>query len=352
MRLGLYLKIVEDYGMNKKIAIVLTAVCMWLSGGAKAADKVADKPVAKVEDKPAESGKPVGNSSDVSGVTTPKPTTPITITKLPDVDPKNPPIMPVSVPAWKPIEPPADVKPAGMVLMNKGDGHDGLVIKSVSVCDQNNVWCVANDGKADAVYQLTSKGLEHRFDGVFVAAGKEIVSAINQQNEVFELVGGVGDEWKKVDGLKLTKISRPSPNIGWGVFDDGKGVTTFFSYDEHAKKWNVVKNALGVNAKGVVDCSANAEEVVLILNEKGELLKSDLQRMELNEKVKEAIKRGSKKDGGKVDRKHGKKLANQSGGRRQPNKKDMGKKGADKSEGRSEPKKKEMNKKVKEEIEK
>lgn len=299
--------------MNKKIKILLTAACMWLSGGINAADKVADKPVEKNVDKAVGDAKPVSKPTDAPAVTTPKPTAVVAVTTVPKIDPEKPPVMPVKIPNWQPTEPSVDVKPVGMVLMNKGAGHDDLVIKSVSVCDQNNVWCVANDGKADAVYQLTAKGLEHKFDGVFVSAGKGIVSAINEQHEVFELAVGVGDKWKKIENLKLTKISRPNFHTGWGIFDDGKGVTTFFSYDEHTKKWNVVKNALGMPAKGVVDCSANAEDAVLVLNDKGELLKSDLQRMELHEKAKMAMKAGPKK--------HGKKMPVHGGGKHPAHKK-------------------------------
>ncbi|MBM3886999.1 hypothetical protein FJ364_03635, partial [Candidatus Dependentiae bacterium] len=111
---------------------------------------------------------------------------------------------------WKPVAAAEGAQPIKAVLMDKGAGNDAIVIKMVSVCDANNVWCVANDGTKDGVYQLTQKGLELKFDGVFVAAGKEIVTAINDQKEVFVLKGGKGSDWEKIEGLKLSKVSRPT----------------------------------------------------------------------------------------------------------------------------------------------
>lgn len=287
--------------MNKKIAAVLAASCIWVSGGLlRAADEktpTASASVAKAADAP---------------VTTPKPTGTVEVAAVPKIDVEKPPVMEVKIAAWQPVEPAKDAKPVGMLLLNKGAGHDDWIIKTVSVCDQNNIWCVANDGAKDAIYQLTSKGLEHRFDGVFVAAGKGIVAAINAQQEVFELEGGMGTTWKKVEGLKLTKIARPNHHVGWGLLDDGKGAASFFSYDEDTQKWNIVKNAQGQPAKGVMDCSANAEDVVLALNNKGELLKSDLQRMQLYEKAK-AVMNSPKK----APHKGGKGAVKKGGGKQQ-----------------------------------
>lgn len=242
------------------------------------------------------------------------PTAPVgqAVQAAPKVDPDNPPRMEVKEAdpnAWKPVEPAKDAKPVAAVLMSKGAANDNLVIKMVSVCDQNNVWCVANDGTKDAIYQLTSKGLEHTFDGVYVASGKGIVAAINDKQEVFELEGGKGTAWKKVEGLKLTKISRPNTHVGWGLLETGKGKISCFMFDEDEEKWMPVKNAAGQEAQGIVDLAANAEDIVLALTDKGELLKRDLQREQMFEKAKKVMeekKKGGKKGAHKGHGKHAK----------------------------------------------
>lgn len=204
---------------------------------------------------------------------------------------------------WAPVEPAKDAKPITAVLMNKGAGNDALVIKSVSVCDANNVWCVANDGTKDGVYQLTAKGLERKFDGVFVSAGKEIVTAINDQKEVFVLKGGKGSDWTKIEGLKLSRVSRPSEKSGWGLLEGDKGVFSVFQYKQEDDRWVAVKNLAGADAKGIIDVEVNAEDIALMLTDKGEILKRDLEREELHEKAKAIaveMKKEEKKDGGKA----------------------------------------------------
>ena len=326
--------------MNKTRAALFAASCMWFSGGILiAADTKA--PVAATAVKPAEpavvAAKPaeaaaVAAKPAETAVVTPKPAGTFDVVAVPKIDPEKPPVMEVKVSPWQPVEPAKDAKPVGMLLLSKGDGHDDWVIKMVSVCDQNNIWCVANDGTKDAVYQLTSKGLEHRFDGVYVAAGKGIVTAINAQREVFELDGGTGTAWKKIDGLKLTKISRPNHDVGWGLLEEGKGVASFFSYDHDAQKWHIVKNSSGQPAKGIVDCSANAEDVTLALNDKGELLKSDLQRMQLYEKAKKVMDAPPKKGHQKGGKEAAKKGAGKQHGNHETQKKHAtaGKKGGGK----------------------
>lgn len=219
------------------------------------------------------------------------------------VDPESHPVMEAKKEdpsAWRLVEPAKDAKPVEAVPMDKGTGNDGLIIKMVSVCDQNNIWCVANDGKKDAVYQLRSKGLVHSFDGVYVSAGKGIVTAINDKHEVFELKGGTGDAWEKVEGLKLSKVSRPSPNEAWGLLETGKGAFAVFMYDEDSKKWVKVKNIQGQDAKGITDLSVNAEGIVLALTDKNELLMRDLDRENLYEQAKAVMKEPKK---GKKDKK-------------------------------------------------
>ena len=192
------------------------------------------------------------------------------------VDPNN----------WAPVEPGKDAKPTTAMLMNKGAGNEALVIKSVSACDANNVWCVVNDGTKDGVYQLTAKGLEYKFDGVFVSAGKEIVTAINAAKEVFVLKGGTGTDWKKIEGLKLSRVSRPSEKAGWGLLEGDAGVFSVFQYKHENDRWVGVKNLAGADAKGIVAVEVNAEEIALMLTDKGEILKRDLEREELHEKAK------------------------------------------------------------------
>ena len=306
--------------MKKKLAVVFTAAFMWFGGGVLQAGDATKVPAApaKVTDAVVAPAATPATTADAA-VKTPPPTGTFAVVSVPKIDPEKPPVMEVKVSPWQPAEPAKDAKPVGMLLLNKGDGHDDWVIKMVSVCDQNNIWCVVNDGTKDAVYQLTSKGLEHRFDGVYVAAGKGIVTAINAQREVFELEGGTGTTWKKIEGLKLTKISRPNHNVGWGLLDEGKGAASFFSYDDDTFKWNIVKNASGQPAKGIVDFSANAEDVALALNDKGELLKSDLQRMQLYEKAKVVMNAPPKKgpQAKKGHQKGGKGAAKKSGGKQQ-----------------------------------
>jgi hypothetical protein len=208
---------------------------------------------------------------------------------------------------WTPVEPAKDAKPTTALLMNKGAGNDALIIKSVSVCDANNVWCVANDGSKDGIYQLTAKGLERKFDGVFVSAGKEIVTVINDAKEVFVLKGGTGSDWTKIEGLKLSRVSRPSEKVGWGLLETATGVFSVFQYKDEDDRWVAVKNLTGADAKGIVAVEVNAEEIALMLTDKGEILKRDLEREELHEKAKviavEMKKEAAEKKAGKDKRK-------------------------------------------------
>ena len=173
---------------------------------------------------------------------------------------------------------------AGSVVvtpMGKGVGNEALVVKMVSVADVNNVWCVANDGKKDAVYQQGTNGLEYRIDGTFVAAGKEIVMVIAADQTVFELPGGTGGAWKKIDGLKLTRVSRPTTEIGMGILDNGGGNTTLFQYDASSGTWLTVNNAAGTIAQGIVDVAVNAENVAVAVTSQGLPLISSAERTEL-----------------------------------------------------------------------
>ena len=206
---------------------------------------------------------------------------------------------PTAAPEWRLVEPAKDAKAASAVLMDKGAGNDKLMVKMASASDQNNVWCVANDGSKDAVYQPTSRGLVKKFDGVFVAAGKEIVTAINDKQEVFELEGGTGDDWKKIEGLKLSRVSRPNHKVGWGLLETGKGAFASYMYDDEENQWLPVKNLQGLDAKGIIDFSANEEEAILALTDDGELLKRDVTRVQMHEKVKAVIEK-DKKEGKKA----------------------------------------------------
>jgi hypothetical protein len=201
---------------------------------------------------------------------------------------------PAERPAWKPVVV-AGAKPAQAVAIKKGEGNDALIIKMVSVADVNNVWCVANDGKKDAVYQLKATGLEHSFDGVFVAAGHEIVMAINEKQELFELPGGLGSDWTKVEGVHLTSVTRPSKEVGWGILDPENGDPVMFHYNHDTKKWELVKNLAGGPAAGIVDVVANAEDAALAVTDRGELVRFDFGRKELAQRAKAlADKKGKK----------------------------------------------------------
>jgi hypothetical protein len=177
----------------------------------------------------------------------------------------------------------APAKPGSVTVtpMGKGAGNDALVVKMVSVADVNNVWCVANNGTKDAVYQQGVNGLEYRIDGSFVAAGKEIVMVIAADQTVSELPGGTGSAWKKVDGLKLTRVSRPTVEIGMGVLDNGNGNTTLFQYDAASGSWGTVNSVAGAAAQGIIDVAVNAENVAVAITNQGVPLVSSADRTEL-----------------------------------------------------------------------
>lgn len=189
-------------------------------------------------------------------------------------------------PEWKPSMPDPQQKPKLAVLMNKGVGNDNLLIKQVSVADQNNVWCIAHNGVKDSVYQVTPKGLVYQFDGVWISAGLEIVTAITANNEVFELEFGPDAAWKKIDGLLLSHVSRPSKNVGWGVLYQDSMISKLFRYDLDKKRWISVKNVLGNDVDITKDVQVNAENIALVLTNQNELLKRDLEREELFDAAK------------------------------------------------------------------
>jgi hypothetical protein len=217
---------------------------------------------------------------------------------------------PVEMPAppagiWQPEDPAAGEKPVIALEFNKGPGNEALVIKQVSICDQNNIWCVANNGVKDAVYQLTETGLIYRYDGIYVSAGREIVSVINPNNEVYELRGLGDTTWEKVEGLTLKQISRPSVDVGWGLAEKTPGVLSLLMYDKEEKTWNVVENSEGFPAKDMVSVVANAEDVAMIMTNKNEVLMRDLNRVDLVEKAKDVMKAVKKAGGGKKKLKKG-----------------------------------------------
>lgn len=215
---------------------------------------------------------------------------------LPVADPK----------AWVPADADKNAKPLTAVLVDKGQGNENLIFKQVDVCDQNNIWCVANDGKKDAVYQITKKGPVFKIDGVYVSAGKEIVSVINNKQELYELKGGQGSDWKKVDGVNLTQVSRPLQEIGWGVLKKEDGSLQLFEYDHGSDKWAPVKSVAAVPVDDIQGVRANAEHIVIALNKDGFLSMRDLDREELHVKVKAAAtnkKKEHKKKNKKKDKK-------------------------------------------------
>jgi hypothetical protein len=181
-----------------------------------------------------------------------------------------------------------------MITINKGVGNENLIIKQVSVGDINNVWCVANDGKDDSVYQLTETGLVRRVDGNFVAVGKEIVSIINDQHQLLELAGGQGSNFVPVaQAPALVYVSRPTERIAWGVNVNGQLV----EYDHADKSWDVVKTVAGQPTTGFVSVDVNAEGVVYAVNAQGEQFKFDADRKELTKRamqIHEEKKRGGK----------------------------------------------------------
>jgi len=194
---------------------------------------------------------------------------------------------------------------APVMTINKGAGNENLVIKQLSVGDINNVWCVANDGKADAVYQLTETGLVRRADGNFVSVGKEVVSVLNDQHQLLHLEGGNGTNFVPVEQAPaLVHVSRPIDEIGWGINVNGQLV----EYDHDDKSWEVVQTIAGQPATGFVSVDANAEGVVYVVNAQGEMLKFDAARKELTKRAME-IHAADKKAG--KHGKHGKKAAAQ-----------------------------------------
>lgn len=187
--------------------------------------------------------------------------------------PKMPEVAPVDN-SWKPALPAVDAKVGTWKLVDVGAANAALKLKKIAVGDINDVWAAGDDGK---IYRLTPKGWEMKTTGVDVAATEDdTVLVVNEKDELLSL--NKKGEWVAIPGVKAKTVAAGNSDAIW-VIHQGQ----VFHFDDG--KWEKVKNMLGQDAKGLPVFAVNAEEVVYALDDKNQIYRRDLDRVEQVQKT-------------------------------------------------------------------
>jgi hypothetical protein len=175
---------------------------------------------------------------------------------------------------WKPEPPAKDAKEGVWKLIDPGALNVNLKLKKIAVGDVHDVLAVGEDGK---IYKLTAKGWEAIAIGVDVAATEDdTILMVNDKDELLKL--NKKGEWDLIKDVKANRVAAGNNDAIW-VFYQGQ-----VSHFDHAK-WEKVKNMLGQDAKGLTFFAVNAEEVVYALDDKNNIYRRDLDRVEQVQKT-------------------------------------------------------------------
>jgi hypothetical protein len=183
-----------------------------------------------------------------------------------------------------------------------------LGINKISVGDSNDVWVACNDGK---IYKLTAKGFVAKTDGIDVAVAEDGTTFIIDKNGALRKLNAKGG-WDIVQFYKEHGAKKPvkassssdakaSPSIpiqaksvavgnkneAWVI--DNKGYV--YHFDEN--HWEKVKNVSGEYDTGITKFAVNAEELIIAIDKKGNIFRSDLEKRESAQKAA-ALKKTSK----------------------------------------------------------
>lgn len=165
----------------------------------------------------------------------------------------------VKLPAWRPAAQDATLKSGNWVRISAQD----IKVKQLSVGSRDHIWAVSNDNK---IYQKDGKSWKMREKGIAVAAAHDgTVYVVHEDNSVAQLVN---DQWKLVDGLKLSSITVGNKNTVWGVLDtkDSHDI-----YKLNGDKWEKALGVDGKPAQGLRKLVVNDDATMLALDSDGKV---------------------------------------------------------------------------------